>query len=275
MKKRWLVPVLIALLAVLPVTVHAEHFTGGDGWKVSFNGKKMTSTFKNTDIDDAVYKLEPGDDVTFSLALRNDYSKTTDWYMTNKVLQSLEDTQSVAEGGAYSYILTYCQPDGTEQILYSSDQVGGETKNESGEGLHQATNSLKDYFYLDRLQAGEAGTITLQVELEGETQGNTYQDTLAKLQMNFAVELVNESTTPSSDHSKDSDTEQGKDNDSKHTSGDTTQKTRPVKTGDNSQVILYSVLMFLSGLFCVGMVVYSIRNRRKIQEDDAGGKGKA
>lgn len=275
MKKRWLVPVLIALLAVLPVTVHAEHFTGGDGWKVSFNGKKMTSTFKNTDIDDAVYKLEPGDDVTFSLALRNDYSKTTDWYMTNKVLQSLEDTQSVAEGGAYSYILTYCQPDGTEQILYSSDQVGGETKNESGEGLHQATNSLKDYFYLDRLQAGEAGTITLQVELEGETQGNTYQDTLAKLQMNFAVELVNESTTPSSDHSKDSDTEQGKDNDSKHTSGGTTQKTRPVKTGDNSQVILYSVLMFLSGLFCVGMVVYSIRKRRKIQEDDAGGKGKA
>ena len=27
--------------------------------------------------------------------------------MTNEVLKSLEDTQSVAEGGAYSYILNY------------------------------------------------------------------------------------------------------------------------------------------------------------------------
>ena len=143
MKKKWLASVLALLLAVTPITAYAEDFSGGDGWKVSFDGKKMTSTFKNTDIDDKIYEMEPGDTVDFHIQLKNEYKQTTDWYMTNKVLKSLEDAQTVAEGGAYSYILTYIKQDGTKETLYSSEEVGGETKNASGEGLHQATNSLK------------------------------------------------------------------------------------------------------------------------------------
>ena len=42
---------------------------------------------------------------------------------------------------------------------------------------------------LDTLAKGDKGRITLEVELDGETQGNDYQNTLADLQMNFAVEL--------------------------------------------------------------------------------------
>ncbi len=230
MKKRWLIPVLLLLFS--PVTIHAESFSGGDDWNVYFDGKNMTSTFKNTDID-----LEPGDSVDFHLSLKNQYHETTDWYMTNAVLQSLEDTQSVAEGGAYSYILTYISSDGTENVIYSSDEVGGETKNESGEGLHQATNSLKDYFYLDRLDANQSGEITLHVALEGETQGNTYQDTLAKLQMNFAVELV------------------------------TSNGNRKVAdTSDNSQVLLYSVITLVAGLACLGLVIFNVRQRKKEDE---------
>ncbi len=236
MNKRWLIPAITLLLSA-PVTVRAETFSGGDDWNVYFDGKNMTSTFKNTDIDDAIYNLEPGDSVDFHLALKNEYKETTDWYMTNAVLQSLEDTQSVAEGGAYSYILTYISSDGTKNVLYSSDEVGGETKNESGEGLHQATNSLKDYFYLDRLNANQSGEITLHVALEGETQGNTYQDTLAKLQMNFAVELVT-----------------------------ATGNRKVADTSDNSQVLLYSVITLVAGLACVGLVIYNVRHRKKEDE---------
>lgn len=259
MKKRWFASVLALLLAFTPVMAHAEDFTGGDGWKVSFDGKKMTSTFKNTDIDDEIYKLEPGDTVDIHLALKNEYSKTTDWYMTNEVLESLEDTQSVAEGGAYSYILTYIGPDGTKDVLYSSEEVGGETKNASGEGLHQATNSLKDYFYLDRLKSGESGEITLKVKLEGETQGNAYQDTLAKLQMNFAVELVDESSTPSNggNHSSDS------------TNSSSGTRTKTVKTGDNSHILLFSILALVAGLVCAGTVIYNISQNKKNEEKRA------
>lgn len=251
MKKKWLASVLALLLAVTPITAYAEDFSGGDGWKVSFDGKKMTSTFKNTDIDDKIYEMEPGDTVDFHIQLKNEYKQTTDWYMTNKVLESLEDAQTVAEGGAYSYILTYIKQDGTKETLYSSEEVGGETKNASGEGLHQATNSLKDYFYLDRLKSGQSGEITLKVKLEGETQGNTYQDTLAKLQMNFAVELVDDSTTPGTP-----------DNPTKTPSKKSPSRTT-VKTGDNSRVLLYSVIALIAGLVCAGAVVYNVRQNRE------------
>lgn len=252
MKKKWLASVLALLLAVTPITAYAEDFSGGDGWKVSFDGKKMTSTFKNKNIDDKIYEMEPGDTVDFHIQLKNEYKQTTDWYMTNKVLESLEDAQTVAEGGAYSYILTYIKQDGTKETLYSSEEVGGETKNASGEGLHQATNSLKDYFYLDRLKSGQSGEITLKVKLEGETQGNTYQDTLAKLQMNFAVELVDDSTTP--------------DNPTKTPSKKSPSRTT-VKTGDNSRVLLYSVIALIAGLVCAGAVVYNVRQNREDAEE--------
>ncbi len=255
MKKKWLASVLALLLAVTPITAYAEDFSGGDGWKVSFDGKKMTSTFKNTDIDDKIYEMEPGDTVDFHIQLKNEYKQTTDWYMTNKVLKSLEDAQTVAEGGAYSYILTYIKQDGTKETLYSSEEVGGETKNASGEGLHQATNSLKDYFYLDRLKSGQSGEITLKVKLEGETQGNTYQDTLAKLQMNFAVELVDDSTTPGTP-----------DNPTKTPPKKSPSRTT-VKTGDNSRVLLYSVIALIAGLVCAGAVVYNVRQNREDAEE--------
>lgn len=255
MKKKWLASVLALLLAVTPITAYAEDFSGGDGWKVSFDGKKMTSTFKNTDIDDKIYEMEPGDTVDFHIQLKNEYKQTTDWYMTNEVLKSLEDAQTVAEGGAYSYILTYIKQDGTKETLYSSEEVGGETKNASGEGLHQATNSLKDYFYLDRLKSGQSGEITLKVKLEGETQGNTYQDTLAKLQMNFAVELVDDSTTPGTP-----------DNPTKTPSKKSPSRTT-VKTGDNSRVLLYSVIALIAGLVCAGAVVYNVRQNREDAEE--------
>lgn len=263
MKKKWLASVLALLLAVTPITAYAEDFSGGDGWKVSFDGKKMTSTFKNTDIDDKIYEMEPGDTVDFHIQLKNEYTQTTDWYMTNEVLKSLEDAQTVAEGGAYSYILTYIKQDGTKETLYSSEEVGGETKNASGEGLHQATNSLKDYFYLDRLKSGQSGEITLKVKLEGETQGNTYQDTLAKLQMNFAVELVDDSTTPGTPGTPGNP---GSDNPTKTASRKTFSRTT-VKTGDNSRVLLYSIIALIAGLVCAGAVVYNVRQNREDAEE--------
>ena len=199
--------------------------------------------------------IQPGDSIELKVQVTNSDSGKTDWYMTNKVLKSLEDAQTVAEGGAYSYILTYIKQDGTKETLYSSEEVGGETKNASGEGLHQATNSLKDYFYLDRLKSGQSGEITLKVKLEGETQGNTYQDTLAKLQMNFAVELVDDSTTPGTP-----------DNPTKTPPKKSPSRTT-VKTGDNSRVLLYSVIALIAGLVCAGAVVYNVRQNREDAEE--------
>ena len=42
--------------------------------------------------------------------------------------------------------------------------------------LHEATDALEDFFYLDSQTTGQQGTIRLRVSLDGETQGNSYQN---------------------------------------------------------------------------------------------------
>ncbi len=195
-RKRWKLLTALGLLvtmAMSAITANAETSYGGSDWSVVFSkDKKMVSNFKTSDINDAIYGIQPGDNVIITLALKNENDEATDWYMTNEVLYSLEDRSANAgtSGGVYTYKLTYTGPDGEVTSLYDSDTVGGEgSGNKAGEGLRQATNALSDYFFLDTLKKGQSGKVTLEVALDGDTQGNDYQNTLADLQMNFAVEM--------------------------------------------------------------------------------------
>lgn len=245
------------------ISAHAEDYKGGEGWKVEFTGKNMESNFQSSALSDAVYALQPGDSVALSLALVNNDSQNTDWYMTNEVLSSLEDSQSMAKGGAYAYRLAYTNSLGEETILYNSENVGGEKGDVVGEGLREATDNLDEFFYLDRLAPGSSGMITLKVVLDGETQGNTYQNTLASLQMNFAVEKAgatpepggggNEPENPGNPNALDG----GENRPSLEASSSGAYMLNSVKTGDVFHMLLWSALALASGfalLICA--VVY-------------------
>lgn len=187
MRKRYgCLALAVLLLAGSGITAQAEEQKGKDGWKAVFTGKAIESNFSSQSFADEVSGLQPGDSIEIKVAVENESGGGTDWYMSNEVVQSLEDSSS-AKGGAYRYVLTYQGKDG-ETVLYSSDSVGGETVTSAGEGLHEATDNLEQFFYLDHLEKNEKGSITLLVSLNGETQGNAYQNTLARLQLNFAVE---------------------------------------------------------------------------------------
>ena len=139
-----------AMTAAMGTTTSAEEFQGKRSWTVEFDGEAVESNFQSSELTEQIYQIQPGDSIELQVAIGNSGGSETDWYMTNEVLQSLEDSQSVAEGGAYGYELSYVGPDGTETVIYSSASVGGET-DAGEEGLHQATGSMEDYFYLDRL----------------------------------------------------------------------------------------------------------------------------
>ena len=179
---------ILSLSGALPVC--AEEHQGSKNWQVAFDGSKMNSNFSSAEMAEEIYSIQPGDSMELQVVLKNSGGMATDWYMTNEVLATLEDSQDTAEGGAYTYRLAYVGADGTEDVLYNSEAVGGEDEGDgrAGEGLYQATGSLKDYFYIDTLPNGQNGSVYLTVKLDGESQGNVYQDTLARLQMNFAVE---------------------------------------------------------------------------------------
>lgn len=192
MKKKILCLAMMAMMVVgTTMTANAEDFKGSQTWLANFTGEKIESNFTSAAIADEILQILPGDTITLEVSIQNSFEDETDWYMTNEVLKTLEESKDVAEGGAYTYILSYEGSDGTVKELYNSDTVGGEGNVTADlEGLHQATDSLKDYFFLERLDKSEKGTVKLFVKLDGETQGNDYQDTLARLQMNFAVEKV-------------------------------------------------------------------------------------
>ena len=221
--------VVLCLLSLTP-SAFAEHMEGKSGWSVTYTaGGKMESNFRTSDYNDPVAGLQPGDDITFTVTLNSQNSDQADWYMTNEVLHSLED-RSTGSGGAYTYTLTYNGPSGSK-VIYSSDTVGGEDVSSEGTGLHEATSALKNYFYLDTLSKGQSATITLNVALDGESQGNRYQDTMADLQMNFAVESRG--------------------------------AVRTVQTGDPVRLVTLYALMMLSGCGFLALAIADIRTGKK------------
>lgn len=276
-KKKILFPVVAAIVIVLTmgITAFAELVPTNNQWNVSFNeNKKMVSDFKKETIADSVSGLQPGDYTDIVLNLKNDNSATVDWYMTNKVIQSLEETRSGAEGlsgGAYTYILTFKnnKDTGNGRVLFSSDTVGGEGESASGEGLHEATNalgdpSLGDWLFLDTFKKGEGGTITLRVALDGETQGNDYQDTLAELQMNFAVELDNNETENNNTSNRTSNNTSNRTSNGSTTRSSTNNVVNEVvRTGDETNMVPYFIAAGVSGLFLLALAIYSLRERRK------------
>ena len=274
MRRQRALPYLLSSLVAFSFAIpaQAETYYGDENWKVAFTSEdKMESSFSTADINDVIGGMQPGDNVIITLNLKNENRTTTDWYMRNEVLYSLEDrsTNKETSGGAYTYRLVYTDKDGEVNTLFDSDTVGGEsaddTINRMGEGLKSATNALKDYFYLDTLAKGAGGVVTLEVALDGETQGNHYQDTLADLQMDFAVELRDTPRGGGGGGGGTPDTP-GTPN-TPDTPGSTTSRTGVVRTGDDNQIVLFSVISGVTGLLLLLYCIYNLRAYRKRREE--------
>ncbi len=192
-KKMFCLMLLVGLLISGTMTAYAtgNTDTGGSNvpqgdWNVIFTsaGRVEDNLGGSSMINDRISTMQPGDKITVSVILRNQYNNTTHWYMKNTIIDSMEEAG--ASGGAYGYKLAYVDPAGTETVLFTSQKVGGE--NSDGLKELEKDNKLNDYFYLGGLAGGQGAKVMLTVELDGETQGNSYQDKVANLSMNFAVE---------------------------------------------------------------------------------------
>ncbi len=256
MKKKCLGMLLaFCLFACTGMEVRADDLYGQSGWKVTFTAQnKMESNFGRGDMDEAISGMQPGDNITFTLDLGSENSKVTDWYLTNEVVKSLEDQSANAEigGGAYTYYLAYTSSNRTV-VLFDSDTVGGE----DSEGLREATGALADYVYLDTLSPGQSGSITLRVALDGETQGNAYQDTLANLQMQFAVEVRPEPVTVVEEGPPDTPSPGTPDEPG------TPGRTTIVRTGDDTNLMPYVVAMAISGILFLLLGIYGMKQNKK------------
>lgn len=257
--------------ALSPKQAVADDFVGENTWEVVFTGTAMEENFNQDEYVDQIGHLQPGDSVKFQVRLESKADYDTNWYMTNKVIETLEEdvhNRTSAKDGFYSYRLTYVDPNGEETVLYNSDAIGSESQYLDEEGLHQATNALKDYFFLDTLLPTQVANVYLDIKMDGETEGNEYQDTLAKLKMNFAVERAqNSATTTPSNPTNPTDSTQGK-TDSEVTKSPTENENplypsvvQLVQTGD----FWLAVAVFLVAL-SVGLITLIVAIRRMARE---------
>ena len=234
------------LIAALVCSLTGTAFAVSEG-SVTFTADGKLAE-ENFEINQVYEGLEPGDTRSYSVTIQNSNNSTTRWYMSNAILNSLEETDRMVRingisGGAYTYQLQYVGPKGgNPTIIYDSKQraneyVGGSNNNSSVPlGLHEATSNLEDYFFLDTLNRGEKGRITLTVALEGETQDNSYQNTNANIRMNFAVELANTNPNPSN--------------------------RTAVKTGDENNLIPYYIGMIIAGLLFLYLALDAYTDRK-------------
>lgn len=239
MKKKMMCLVLSALMVFGSVMhVSAEEISGNQ-WQVEYDGKKMNASFDTADLNKEIYQLQPGDTAEIKVDVHNSSKQLTDWYMTNEIVKSLEDS-SVANGGAYSYQLLYADHTGKETTLFDSETLVADE-------IKDATDAMEDYFYLDRLQANETGSLRLRIGLDGETQGNNYQNTLASLQMNFAVEEVKAEIV--------------------YQTGETVKVDKVVKTniktGDQTKILTACLLVLISGLILLAVAIYMVKKNSK------------
>ena len=119
MRKKIMCLMMAAVLGLgAAAPAYAEVHKGSKSWLVNFDGSKMDSNFSSSEMAEDIYSIQPGDSIELEVAVRNSSGEATDWYMTNEVLATLEESQNVAGGGAYAYRLIYQGPDGTEDVLY-------------------------------------------------------------------------------------------------------------------------------------------------------------
>ena len=247
----------LALITAIAMTgISASALSQSVDGSCYFDGSDIVSDFDSGEVATTISNLQPGDDVTFTVEYSNQSEDSTDWYMSNEVLQTLEKanaskkvegTQS-AENGGYTYELVAVDKNGNENVLFSNNEVGGEAKPAGMEGLEQATNALDEWFFIQTLGKGESGTIRLNVAFEGETEVNDYMDTDGEVMIKFAVELTPKGVS--------------KDKSKKKYDG------KGVSTGDQTNLMPWIIAMLAAGLF---LLLLALRSRRKDNEAQMGG----
>ena len=230
----------ITMTLIMSQAAWADSFTA-DGGTYTYNGSDIVQVRGN--ISEVVDGLEPGDTVTIEMTYTNNSNDTTDWYIRNDVLETLEETVANAKDGGYTYVLTnYGVSTGTVEI-FNSDAVGGSSGPDGiDQGLKGATDATGEFFHIDRLEKGQSGKTVLTVGLDPESQANAYENSTADIQLQYAVEIPEAGKTVY-----------------KHVKG--------VKTGDQTR-LLVPAAVFVSGLMLLVLAAISRIKDRKDGEKE-------
>lgn len=177
--------------------IKADAATQGLEWTVQYNGGDNFSTLGKDAAKTTIENAMPGDTLQYVVTYANsaDSGVTSNFYLNAEVISSLEDnkmdganTTKNAAGGAYAFSVVYdCK--GEKETIYDSETVGGDSVVSAG--LNQ-TKQGNAYVQVGTLAPGESGVVTITIALDGNSQDNSYMEKIAKMNVQFAVQDVND-----------------------------------------------------------------------------------
>ena len=88
MKRKISILFAVLLAVSLSVSVYAQ--SGTVTGTVTFDGKKLSSSYTAADFTAPANALQPGDDLTYTITLTNNHKEETEWWMYNRVIESFE-----------------------------------------------------------------------------------------------------------------------------------------------------------------------------------------
>ncbi|MBQ7147547.1 MAG: hypothetical protein IJR96_02225 [Pseudobutyrivibrio sp.] len=190
MKKFYLNTVLALMVAftsfsLAGITAKADTFDNVH-WNVVFNGKSIVSPDYD-EINHDYKNAMPGDTIIYSVDYANTSGEAADFYMDAGVVKTLEEG-SKATGGAYSYKI---EATTSSEPLFISETLGGDAASENIDaiiGLDQVNNNEGAYFPLGTVAKDGKGTVTITVVLDGNSQTNSYMETLGTLDIKFGAQ---------------------------------------------------------------------------------------
>ena len=278
MKKKIKVLIPLCMMIICAVGILSAVSAASLHGSVDFDGDKVNVNYAPVEFKKQLTSMVPGQEVKLDIDVENKSIKMVDWYVESSVLKTFEDGAK-ASGGSYEYEMIYTDSEGKKDVIYSSENVGGE----DSQGLKEATNGTEEYFYLTRMKPGEKGVFTTRVALDGETVTNDYQLTLADININFAVDVVDKNDnigkTDDSDSStatKDTDQNSTSSSGDKVTGSKVEKKSKDskiqspkhdlrlndlVKTGDHTKLMIY-ILLFAVSAAALMAVLISMRNTK-------------
>lgn len=261
------VALVLACVAALAAATPAFAQTIQKQWTVEFTGTQMKDD-GSADITKTISGLQPGDSAEFDVDLFESYEGSADWYMSNEVLKSMEKSFTDANsnsGGSYSYSLVYVDPQGGRKVILANDTVSGDAGTGDTQGLFDATTATGEWFYLDTLNSQEKARVILTVAIDGETHGNPYFDTSARVQLAFAAEPAKENPREPNRPVVSTDPETPE--------ADTPAEDAPKKdlsqTGDDLRLGMLVVVAVLAAAVVIAVAVHNRRTSENTKEGEA------
>lgn len=188
MKKKLFGMMLAAMVfsvSVIPVyadTGAAVTFTQDK--KLEYSG--VTSDADGVNLGAAFENVAPGESRSQTITVKNENTRTADFYMSAEAVKALENGAAAAKGAGYEIRLT-----AGDAVLYDSTLGGYKNAVASESGIEGMNDALEDSILIATLKQGESVNVVLSIAFDGEAMDNTsvidYSLTNGQLAFEFQV----------------------------------------------------------------------------------------